>query len=263
MSFIMTVFILVPVLAPSLGQLILFVGDWRTIFETLIVMTIAAMIWTAIRQPETLPAEGRPPFTFRKLRIAFGIVLGNRVTMIATVVSGLIFGAFFSYLNVSQQILQVQYQLGEKFPLYFAILAIGVGCASLLNSSLVMKFGMHHLASLSLAILVLLSWGFFLMVLFFSGHPPLWMFMAAFFVMFFAIGVLFGNLNAIAMEPLGEVAGTGAAVVGSVSSLIAVLLGFLFGNAYNGTLFPMAISFALLSTISLLMIYAIRHLWKE
>ena len=263
MSFIMTVFILVPVFAPALGQFILMFAGWRTIFGVLIVLTIMTLVWLAIRQPETLPKYQRMPFTFRKVKTSFAVVFSNRVTMVATLVAGFISGTFFGYLNVCQKVFQDQYELGALFPFYFAFLAIGVGCASLLNSGLVLRFGMHHLSSLALTVLMFLSWIFLLLVWLHNGQPPLWMFMSICFALFFAIGVLFGNLNAIAMEPLGHVAGTGAAVIGSLTSILAVVLGYFLGDAYNGTLFPMATGFAVLSTLSLLSIQSVKSSWNE
>ena len=173
--------------------------------------------------------------------------------MVYTLVAGCISGAFLSYLNTSQQIFQVQYGLGTQFPIYFGALAVAVGLASLLNSGLVLRFGMHALANQSLLLMMVLSLLFLAIVWVCDGHPPLWLFMAICLALFFCIGILFGNLNSIAMEPLGHVAGTAAAVIGSSTTLLAVLLGYLIGQAYNGTLFPMALGFVCLITISVLL----------
>jgi len=251
MSFIMTVFILVPILAPSLGQVILFVAPWRAIFAVLIFLALVTMMWLAIRQPETLRPEYRKPFTTRGIIAGFRVVLSNSSVMAYTLVTGCVSGAFFGYLNVCQQIFQVQYGLGTRFPLFFALLAFSVGVASLLNSKLVMRFGMHRLANWALRAMTAVSALFLLMVWFNQGHPPLWLFMILCLTLFFCIGILFGNLNSIAMEPLGHVAGTGAAVIGSIGTLVAVGLGYLIGSFYNGTLYPMAIGFVILGASSI------------
>jgi DHA1 family bicyclomycin/chloramphenicol resistance-like MFS transporter len=263
MSFIMTVFILVPIFAPALGQLILFVASWRAIFWVLIVLAIMTLSWLGIRQAETLPMHLRRPFTLKKVKTAFRDVLANRVAMIATLIAGCVSGSFLGYLNLSQQIFQVQYGLGAQFPLYFAIMAIAVGCASLLNSALVMRFGMHRLSSLALTLMLMLSWLFLLLVWRYDGHPPLWLFVVTCLALYFAIGVLFGNLNSIAMEPLGHVAGTGAAVIGSISTLVAVVLGYWIGQAYDGTLYSLAIGFASLATVCQLLILTVKRSWRE
>ena len=260
MSFIMTVFILVPVFAPALGQLILFVAGWRAIFTALIVLAVMTLIWLGIRQPETLPKALRRPFTLAKLKAAFREVLGHRASMITMVIAGCVSGSFLGYLNLSQQIFQVQYGLGARFPLYFAIMAIAVGCASLLNSGLVMRFGMHRLADLALTLMVGLSWLFLMLVWRYGGHPPLWLFVLSCLALFFAIGVLFGNLNSIAMEPLGHVAGTAAAVIGSASTLLAVALSYVIGQAYDGSLYSLAIGFAALASLSKLLMLRVKKM---
>jgi DHA1 family bicyclomycin/chloramphenicol resistance-like MFS transporter len=250
MSFIMTVFILVPILAPALGQGILFFASWRVIFGVFIFLTVATMVWLAVRQPETLPDAYRKPFTLQDIGAGFRDVLGNRMVVAYTLVTGCISGAFFGYLNVCQQIFQVQYGLGVKFPLYFALLAFSVGVASLLNSRLVMRFGMHALANWALRAMALLSVLFLFVVWLYDGHPSLVLFVTICLALFFCIGILFGNLNSIAMEPLGHVAGTGAAVIGSVATLVAVALGYVIGKSYDGTLFPMATGFVILTSVS-------------
>jgi len=253
MSFVMTVFILVPILAPSLGQGILMLTSWRAIFGAFVFLALLTLLWLALRQPETLPVDQRRPFTLRGIRAGFRLVLSHRVTIVYTLVTGCVSGAFFGYLNVSQQIFQVQYGLGARFPLFFALLAFSVGLASLLNGGLVMRFGMHVLANWALRGMGLLSVVFLGVVWFSQGHPALWLFMLICLSLFFFIGVLFGNLNSIAMEPLGHVAGTGAAVIGFISTTVAVILGLVIGRAYDGTLFPMAVGFVLLSVVALVL----------
>ena len=259
MSFIMTVFILVPIFAPALGQGVLLLAGWRTIFGIFIALAVAVAIWLALRQPETLSPENRKPFTLFNVYSAFGEVLKNRIAVVYTLVTGFVSGAFLTYLNTSQQMFQEQYGLGKQFPIYFGLLAVSVGCASLLNSTLVMRFGMHRLANVALRGMMILSWLFLLIGWANNGHPELWLFMILCFALFFFIGVLFGNLNSIAMEPLGHVAGTGAAAVGSFSTVMAVALSFLIGRAYDGSLFPMAIGFVCLTMISVLLIVMVNR----
>jgi len=259
MSFIMTVFILVPIFAPALGQGILLLAGWRAIYGSFVLLAAITMLWLGLRQAETLPKEQRKPFTLGNIRTGYREVLLSRVSVVYTLVAGCVSGAFLGYLNSSQQIFQGQYELGTQFPLYFAILAIAVGLASLLNSQMVMRFGMHALANHALWMMMILSWLFLMVVWFYGGHPPLWLFMAVCLALFFCVGVLFGNLNSIAMEPLGHVAGTGAAAVGSFSTIMAVALSFLIGRAYDGSLFPMAIGFVCLTVFAVLLIVMVRR----
>jgi DHA1 family bicyclomycin/chloramphenicol resistance-like MFS transporter len=253
MSLIMTVFILVPIFAPALGQAILLLAGWRTIFGAFIVLALATQVWLSLRQPETLPKDQRRPFTLQGITAGFHEVIKSRLAMVYTLVAGCVSGAFLSYLNSSQQIFQVQYGQGKLFPLYFGILAVSVGIAALVNSALVMRFGMHALVHRALLLMMTLSWLFLVIVWAYDGHPPLWLFMANCLTLFFCIGILWGNLNSIAMEPLGHVAGTAAAVIGSSTTLLAVALSFLVGQAYDGTLFPLALAFVSLITISVLL----------
>jgi DHA1 family bicyclomycin/chloramphenicol resistance-like MFS transporter len=252
MSFVMVIFILVPVIAPSMGQGLLLVAHWRAIFGAYLVLATIALVWFALRQPETLAPARRIPFSLRRIFRAIRAILANRIALGYTITLGLIMGAFLGYLSSSQQILQVQYELGELFPLYFAILALALGSASFMNSRLVMRFGMRTLTGRSSMTLTGLSLVFLAVAYGLAGQPPLWLLMAYLLVSFFCIGILFGNLNALAMEPLGHVAGLGAAVVGSLSTLIAVPLGTVTGQSYNGTILPLLASFALLSTCAVL-----------
>ncbi len=247
MSLTMMVFILVPVFAPALGQLILLFADWRSIFGIMLFLVIVVTLWFATRQPETLHAESRIPLSVANLKKGLVLIFSQRLAVGNMIVMGMVFGAFVGYLSSSQLILQQQYELGTLFPLYFGILAASIGLASLVNSRLVLRFGMRRLASLALGMVTLLSLLFLLVGLLFAGHPPLWQLMAYLLVVFFFNGILFGNLQAMAMSPLGEVAGLGSAIIGSVSTLVSVLLGTAIASAYNGTIFPLVIGFALLS----------------
>jgi DHA1 family bicyclomycin/chloramphenicol resistance-like MFS transporter len=252
LSLVMAVFILVPIVAPALGQLVLGVSGWRTIFGVYLAMALVAGVWFAARQEETLPPSRRIPFSTRRLAAAARTVLTNRVAISYTVASGCVFGAFLGYLTSAQQILQQQYGLGSRFPLYFAVLAVAIGGASLANARLVMRYGMRPLTHLALRGICVVSIAFTAVAAAAGGHPPLAQFMTYLMVSFFGIGLLFGNLSALAMQPLGAVAGTGSAIVGGVSMLISLALGTAIGQGYNGTVLPLVAGFAVLSLCSAL-----------
>jgi len=145
----------------------------------------------------------------------------------------------------------VQYGLGTQFPLCFAIIALSIGVASFLNGSLVIRFGMRSLSSWAVLTLVILSILFGLLALVFNGDPPLISLMVYLVTSFFCIGILFGNMNSLAMEPLGHIAGIGAAIVGSLSTFISVPLGTLIGQSYDDTILPLVGGFAILSVLSM------------
>lgn len=246
MSFVMAIFILVPILAPSIGQAILFVAPWRAIFYALAGVGLLYFAWFALRQPETHPPESRAPFSAAAILKAAGETFTNPITLGYMVATGLIFGAFISYLGTSQQIFQEQYGLGNLFPVFFGILAAGIGAASIVNARLVMRIGMRMLSKWALRASCLLSFGFLAVAWLLGGHPPLPPFMAYMILCFFSNGLLFSNYNALAMEPMGHIAGVAAAVTGAVSTLVALVTGSLIGRAYDGTVIPLIAGFALL-----------------
>lgn len=252
MSFVMAVFILVPMLAPSIGQLILLVADWRAIFFGLVVIGIIDFLWLWLRQPESLPSDRRAALSIGNILRAVREAVSNRITLAYTIATGCVFGAFISYLGTSQQIFQEQYGTGKLFSVYFGILAMGIGIASLTNARLVMRFGMRNLSKWALRAAAVLTVAFIPVALLFDGHPPLWLFVAVMTVLFFFNGLLFGNYNAIAMEPMGHIAGVASAVIGSLSTLIAVSVGTPIGRFYDGTVIPLIGGFALMAIIAII-----------
>ncbi len=254
MSFIMTIFILVPMIAPSLGQAILLYSGWRTIFGTFILLALVTLLWFALRLPETLAPENRAPFSLGRIVSATKDILRTRTALGYTLSAGLVSGAFIGYLNSSQQIFQEQYALGELFPIFFGVIALSIGVASLINTRLVVRFGMRFLVSWSLITIFGLSLIALVVAFLAAGVPSLWLFMAYLMLTFFCVGILFGNQNALAMEPLGHMAGIGAAVVGSLSTLISMPLGTIIGQSYNGTLIPLIVGMAVLTGLAYLVV---------
>lgn len=252
MSFVSSIFILVPMIAPTLGQTILLFSGWRGIFGSFVLMALITLSWFALRMPETLAPEHRAPFSLRRIIDATLEIARTRIAVGYTVSAGLVSGAFLGYLNSAQQIFQEQYALGKLFPLVFGVISLSIGLASLLNARLVMRFGMRFLVRRSLFVVIGLSILALGIVLPLGGQAPLWLFMAYIMATFFCVGILFGNQNSLAMEPLGHLAGIGAAVVGSLSTLISMPLGTIIGQSYNGTLLPLIVGIALLSGLCIL-----------
>jgi len=252
MSFVMTVFIIVPVVAPAFGQAILFVAHWRWSFAIFLMMALFIGIWFAWRQPETLSPERIIPFSLLAIGRAIREAVTNRIVFGYTITIGLVHGAFIGYLNSAQQVFQEQYGLGVLFPLYFAIFALSLGCASIANTRLVIRFGMQSLSFWALKSIAVSSLIFLVITVINAGQPALWSLICYFMLTFFGLGILFGNLNALAMEPLGHIAGVGAAVVGSLSTFISLLLGTVIGQSYNGTVLPLIGGFAIFSITAIL-----------
>jgi len=254
MSFAMTVFILVPMIAPTMGQGILLFAGWRSIFGGFILFALVTILWFGIRMPETLALENRVPFSLKRILNSFREILTIRPAIGYTLAAGILNGVFLGYLNSSQQIFQEQYALGELFPLFFATISLSLGTASFLNARLVMRYGMNKLVRISLSAVFVLAVIFLGVSIALAGHPPLWSLMAYLMLSFFCTGILFGNINAMAMQPLGHMAGMGAAVVGSLSTLISMLLGMLIGQSYNGTVLPLVIGMTVLSGITVFVV---------
>jgi len=254
MSYIITTIVLIPMIAPSLGQAILLYSGWRAIFGSIVLFALVTLAWFALRIPETLDPENRAPFSFQRIRSATLEILKIPAALGYTVSAGLISGAFIGYLNSSQQIIQEQYALGDLFAIVFAVIALSIGIATILNTRLVVRLGMRFLVSWSLFIIFGLALVALLVALMSAGQPPLWFFMAYIMLTFFFIGILFGNQNALAMEPLGQMAGIGAAIVGSLSTLISMPLGTIIGQSYNGTLIPLIIGMAVLTGLAILVV---------
>lgn len=246
MSLVMSIFIFVPIVAPSIGQLVLFVASWRAIFVGFFAIAVLAGLWLHVRQAETLPAARRRPMRLAALLRAAVTVMTHPVTMGYTLATGFVFGAFVSYLGMSQQIFAEQYDQGKLFAVYFGVLAVAIGLASIVNARLVMRFGMRNLTKLALRGAVVLSVFFLVYCFAAAGHPPLWTYMIYMFATFFFNGILFGNYNAMAMEPMGAIAGMAASVIGTLTSMVALVSGAVIAQLYDGTLLPLVGGFAVL-----------------
>ena len=245
MSMALAVFILVPTVAPALGQVIVWLSGWRAIFTTFLVIAAIAFAWLAIRQPETLPPERRRAFSPWTIGRSVIEIVRIRAALGYTLATGFVFAPFVAYLSTAQQVFQEAYDTGALFPAYFAVLALAAGGALLVNGRLVMRYGMRRLSAVSAGVLTLVSVGAWAGAFVFAGLPPLWLFMAYLMSVFVCVGFIFGNLSALAMEPLGHVAGAGAAVVSSLSTLISLPLGILVGQRFDGTMYALIGAFAI------------------
>jgi DHA1 family bicyclomycin/chloramphenicol resistance-like MFS transporter len=251
MSFIMMVFILVPMLAPSFGQAVLAISSWRHIFTSFLFIGLLTGIWYFLRQPETLPKDKRIPFSWRQLRISGRFILTHKLVMFYTLSMGLVFGAFLAYISASQTVFQDIYDTGELFPLYFAFLAFSIGLASFTNGTLVMRLGMRKLCTWAIFGWLGFSIVLTILCLIYQGIPPLNYFIAVLFSAFFCIGILFGNLNSMAMQPLGDTAGFGAAIIGSLSSVVSVPTAVFIGSYIDYTITPIALGFVFFGGLSM------------
>jgi len=258
MSLVMMIFIMVPTLAPAIGQAILLVADWRAIFILYFIYAAAILSWVYLRLDESLAIDQRIPFRAKRLANGFREVLSNRSTTSITICMGMIFGCLVGYINSCQQIIQVQFDTGKMFSVYFGLLALLLGASSIVNSRFVEKLGMHYIASRALLFMVASSAVFLLAQQ--LTDTTLWMFLVYAGTLFASFGLIFGNLNALAMEPMGHLAGIASAVIGSISSVMSISIGTLIGQLYNGTVTPITIGpLVLAATAWVLLRYAHQH----
>ena len=262
MSFIVVIFILVPVVAPAIGKIILNAYGWKCIFYSQLFFGCFVMFWLWKRQPETLSEENRKKFKFTLFLDGTKEFLKHKNAVVFTLVSGFITGSFMVYLSASQQIFQEQYNLKEEFPFIFAGLAIGVGLATFLNGTFVVKHGMLKLVYVSMLFFTLIPLSY--IALFYGKPNPNSFILILFFGLeFFSLGFLFGNLRALAMEPIGHIAGIGAAINGFVSTIMAVPIATYIGRFINTTALPLFVGFLICGIISLILIFYLKRSIKK
>lgn len=259
MSFVTVVFLLVPIIAPLLGKSILdYFESWRAIFYAQVVFSLFTLVWFWKRQPETLSVTNRIPFKSNIFLDGFKEILKHKDTVWYTIVLGFITGSFMVYLSSAQQIFEIQYDLKQEFPYIFALLSISIGAAILLNGNLVLKYGMKKLTDLSL-LLYFVSSILYIVLYYNSTNPHVAILLSFFAVQFFAVGFLFANLRAIVMDPIGHIAGIGAAISGFVSTLMAVVISTYIGTFVKDTTLPLFIGFLICSFISIVIIKMLRQ----
>jgi len=241
MSLVMTVFMVVPILAPSIGQLILFVAPWEWTFGILTAMALVMLGWTWARLPETLPETARVPLNPAATASAYGEVFRCRVTFGYMAASGVIFGALFAFIGSAEQVMTEVFDTGDSFVLWFAAVAGMLSLANFTNSRLVERFGMRRLSQA--ALLAFISLGVLLLGLMLAFGPVFALFMPLFALMFACFGMIGSNFNAMAMEPLGKIAGTASAAYGFSTTTVSSLIGWLIGRQYDGTVIPLISGF--------------------
>jgi len=262
MSFVVVIFILVPIVAPALGKLLLDVYGWKSIFYSQIFFGFIIVFWVWKRQPETLVKEKRRNFKVSLFIEGTKEFIKHKHAVVFTLVSGFITGSFMVYLSASQLIFQEQYNLKEEFPFIFAGLAVGVGLATFLNGNFVEKFGMLKLVSIFALLFTLISLTY---ITLFAGkeNPDSTILILFFALEFFSLGFLFGNLRALAMEPIGHIAGIGAAINGFVSTIMAVPIATYIGSFIHTTALPLFIGFFICGMVTLTLILSLKFSHKK
>lgn len=249
MSTVIAAFIMVPVFAPSLGQVALWFTSWRALFVGVLAFGLAGGAWLALRQPETLPARRR--FDARAFRLAAAEVLRTRRSVAYTLAGACSYGALMGYVNTAQQVFQDVYRVGEAFPFLFGACAVFVAAATLTNSAVVARFGMERICKAALAAATVWPAAFLLIAAAGGGTLPLplWLLFAG--LMLFTLGLTFGNISAIALEPLGHIAGTASAVTATLNTAVSLIIATAIGGLFDGTVVPVLAGYAVAGVCSL------------
>jgi MFS transporter, DHA1 family, multidrug resistance protein len=249
MSLAFVVFLLVPILAPSIGQLILLVAPWRWIFFCLAGYAAAVVLWATVRLPETLHPEYRVAISVGALAGAVREVLGNRYSLGYTLASTLLFGGLLGFINSVQQIFADVFHEFRLFTIVFALCASFMGVASFISSRIVERLGTRRVSHSALIGFIAVS-GVHLLVAA-SGHESIWSFGIFQALTMVCFGLAASNFGAMAMEPLGHIAGTASSIQGSISSVGGALIGIGIGQSFNGTTVPVATGFFAIGIFSL------------
>lgn len=256
MSMVMTVFMVVPVIAPGLGQLILFVAPWRWIFVFLFVFSLALGAWLTFRLPETLHPEYRLPLRLKPTLKAFWETTQHRLMLGYTLAGGMFFGGLYAFLNSAEQIFAVHFALGGAFPLAFSAIAGVMAVTSFLNSRLVGRMGQRRLSHGALIAFTVIS-GLHALILL-AGYEEFYLYTALLAAAMMLLGLIAANFSALAMEPVGHIAGTASAAYGFVTGVVGGVIGAVIGQLYNGTGLPLIAGQAVMGAIALAIVF-----WTE
>lgn len=252
MSLVMTIFMIVPIVAPALGQLILTVAPWEAIFIWLAIWGGLMLTWTWMRLPETLPADARRPIDPASVGAAYLSVIRTRISLGYMMASGFIFGAMFAFIASSEQVFRQAFGKGDSFALWFAGIAATMAVANFSNSRLVERIGMRRISHTALLVFTCISTGLAVFSLTIGDNFAV--FFPLFAITFGCFGLMGSNFSALALEPLGRIAGTASAAYGFASTLLSSLLGLAIGSNFNGTTAPLMAGFAALGMASLVIV---------
>jgi DHA1 family bicyclomycin/chloramphenicol resistance-like MFS transporter len=257
MSIAQMIFFLVPILAPTIGQGLLAFGPWRFIFYALGAFAAFVLAWTLVRLPETLPLARRVPISLAALRQSYGLTLTNRFSIGYAIAASLTFGGILAFVSSAQQIFVDEFGAGDRFTLLFAVCACAMGVASFANSRLVERLGTRLISQSAVLALILLSLVHVVVIA--SGWESLTSYIVFQALSMTCIGLCGSNFGAMAMEPVGHIAGTASSLQGFITSLGAVVVSLAIGQSYSGTTLPLAIGYLGIGLALLGIIYVIEN----
>lgn len=257
MSFVFAVFIVVPVISPTIGAALVAVASWRWVFGFCVLAVLAMALW-GMRLPETLRDEYRIPLRLGRIAQAARVVVSDRQTVAYALAMTALYGVFASYLGSAEIIFGATFDRADAFPLLFGIVAAVMGCAMLANARIVERVGTRRLAHVVLITYVVMATGLVALAVLTAGRPPLVAFMVGLAAMLAGHALLIPNFNTIAMAPMAAVAGTASSVIGAVQVAVGALLGAVLDRAFDGTVLPISLGFLGYGVVALALV-----LWAE
>lgn len=257
MSFVTAFFILVPVVAPAIGKGIMDAMGWEGIFYMQAFFAMLVGIWFWKRQGETLNPSFKVPFSFKVFVKGTQEIFKYKETVSCTIISGLITGAFLVYLSSAQHVFEELYGLTETFPYIFAGLAFSVGFSTLMNGTLVLRFGMRNLSFLALLAFTAIALVYSL--LFWKTEDPSLAILLIFLsLLFLCLGFIWGNMRSIAMEPIGHIAGIGAAITGFISTILSIPISIFVGSFITNSVWALFAGLGVCGFLSILLFLAFK-----
>lgn len=253
MAFVMTLFIMVPIVAPAIGSVVVKILPWRSIFVICASFGLLLTIWQYLRMPETLARANRQPLDVRQVWVATKAILASRPARMYTFALIPLQACFSSYLASSERVIGEAFDRPGMFPVFFGLTALGMGVASTIGGRSVERIGLHRLIRGALAgftIAAALAAGLSLAG---DGKPNFWAFFVVFGVALALYNVCTPNLNSAAMVPVGHVAGTAAAVIGTVSMATGSVIGIFIDRAFDGTANPLTVTFFVSGALALVL----------
>lgn len=250
-SIAMMIFTLVPAIAPMAGAAVIAFAGWRGVFMSFILFALVIVVWMGIRLPESLTPENRRPVRLPLIVGAVKEMFAHPTVRLSIFVQTLCMGMLFTMLTMVQPVYDVIHHRADSFPFWFGFVALMSGSASLLNAALVVRVGMRRMVTWALAGQILITST--VIALNMSNLSPQASFALFVFwqtTVFFMGGVTMGNLNAIAMEPMGHIAGMAASVIGSISTVLAAAIAAPVGLLFDGTLGPLSVGILIMCVLA-------------
>jgi DHA1 family bicyclomycin/chloramphenicol resistance-like MFS transporter len=242
MSLSFIVFLAVPIIAPTIGQAIVLFAPWQVIFIGFAAFAVAVMTWIWFRLPETMHPDDRRPLSVRTILGAFGTILTTRISIGYTLAMTIMLGGLFGFINSAQQVFVDVFHAQRYFTAIFALIAFFIAAASLTNARLVGRYGTRRMSHAALSGYVVVAIIHAIVAL--TGHESIVTFSALQSVQMFCFGLVVSNFGAMAMDPLGHLAGTAASVQGFLTTFGGAIFGFMVGQQFDGTDIPLVLGFA-------------------